>query len=90
LKPAVNTKMPRKPSQPVVVVSSPIANTITSRIVAPSIAAMPVSSVGRRPSRSTIESETSVAISEPTCTSAGSSSSDVFPVKPISLKIIGL
>lgn len=51
---------------------------------------MPVSSVGRRPSRSTIESETSVAISDPTWTSAGSSNSDALPVKPISLKIIGL
>ena len=58
--------------------------------MAATIAPMPVSSVGRRPSRSTIESETSVATSDPTWTSAGSSSSDALPVKPISLKIIGL
>ena len=51
---------------------------------------MPVSSVGRRPRRSTIDSDTTVATSEPTCTSAGSSSSAVFPLKPISLKISGL
>ena len=40
--------------------------------------------------RSTMDSDTTVATSEPTCTIAGSSSSAVFPLKPISLKIIGL
>jgi hypothetical protein len=40
---------------------------------------MPVSSVGRRPRRSTIDSDTIVATSEPTCTIAGSRSSAAFP-----------
>jgi len=90
LKPAVNTNTPMKPSQPVVFVRSPTANTTISSSVETNIAAMPLSSVGRRPSRSTTDSDATVAISEPTWTSAGSSSSDEFPVKPISLKIIGL
>jgi hypothetical protein len=40
--------------------------------------------------RSTIDSDTTVATSEPTCTIAGRSSSAEFPLKPISLKISGL
>ena len=90
MKPAVNTKMPTKPSQPVVPVSCPAAKTIASRTVEAIIAVMPDSSVGRRPRRSTIDSDTIVAISEPTWTSAGSSSSAALPVKPISMKISGL
>ena len=47
------------------------ANTTASSSVEAIIAPMPVSSVGRRPRRSTIDSDTTVATSEPTCTSAG-------------------
>ena len=86
----MNTNTPAKPSQPAAPVRSVAANTTTSSSVEATIAPIPSSSVGRRPSRSTIDSETSVATSEPSCTIAGSSSSDEFPVKPISLKIIGL
>ena len=89
LKPAVKTKMPTKPSQPVTPVSPPAANTTTSSSVEANIAPMPPSSVGRRPSRSTTDSETTVATSDPSWTIAGSSSSAAFPLKPISLKIIG-
>ncbi len=90
LKPAVKTKMPAKPSQPPAPIRSPLAKTTASRIVDAIIAAIPVSSVGRRPRRSTIASDTTVASSEPSWTSAGSSSSAALPEKPISLKIIGL
>ena len=91
LKPAVNTKMPRKPSQPVTPVRLPAREHDDEQQRRDrSSRAMPVSSVGRRPRRSTIDSDTTVATSEPTCTSAGSSSSAAFPEKPISLKISGL
>ncbi len=86
----MNTKIPTNPSHPLVPVRPPAANTSASRTVEAIIAAMPDRSVGRRPMRSTIDSDTTVATSEPTCTSAGRSSSAVFPLKPMSLKISGL